>query len=90
MTSQGSQPGDAAAVTAAHFRIQLRAGIWEVKLDEQIFGDFSGLNLAFEGIASRAGELQSMGREVHIIALSGRGAVLSKKVLPADEVALTR
>ena len=32
------------------FRIQIRSGIWGVKLDGQFYGDFRGLSFALESV----------------------------------------
>lgn len=64
------------------FRIQLRSGIWGVKLDGRFYGDYRALSLAMEGVEEKARVLQTAGRSVHIVTLSSGGAVLSNKVLP--------
>lgn len=65
------------------FRIQLRSGIWGVKLDGKFYGDFRGLNLALESAREKARELRGAGRDVHIVTLSSGGAVLTREVLAA-------
>jgi hypothetical protein len=70
-----------APIDRSVFRIQLRSGIWGVKLDDRFYGDYRALNLAMEGVAEKARVLQAAGRSVHIVTLSAGGAVVSSKVL---------
>ncbi len=63
------------------FRIQLRSGIWGVKLDDRFYGDYRTLTLAMEGVEEKARVLRAAGRSVHVVTLSAGGVVLSTKVL---------
>jgi len=65
----------------AIFHIQLRSGIWSVKLDGQFYGDYRALNLAMEGVEEKARALRSAGRAIHIVTLSAGGEVLASTVL---------
>jgi hypothetical protein len=76
---------EAAPVDRAIFRIQLRSGIWGVKLDGKFFGDYRAMNLAMESVEEKARALRAAGRSIHIVTLSAGGAVLASTVLgPAD------
>jgi hypothetical protein len=70
-----------AAVERSIFRIQLRSGIWGVKLDDRFYGDYRALNLAMEGVEEKSRALRAAGRSIHIVTLSAGGAILSSKVL---------
>lgn len=63
------------------FRIQLRSGIWGATLDGDFYGDYRTLSLARESVDEKARAIQAAGRSVHIVTLSGGGAVLASKVL---------
>lgn len=70
-------PGDAV------FHIQLRTGIWGVKLDGIFYGDFRSLRSARESVEEKARSVRTTGRGVQIMILSASGAVLSSSVLGA-------
>jgi hypothetical protein len=73
---------DPAAPTGnATFHIQLRSGIWSVKLDGKFYGDYRAMNLAMESVEEKARSLRAAGRSIHIVTLSAGGAVLASTVL---------
>jgi hypothetical protein len=80
--AESAVPGRA-PIGRSIFRIQLRSGIWGVKLDGQFYGDYRTLNMAMEGVGEKARLLQAAGRSVHIVTLSAGGAVVSSKVAHA-------
>ncbi len=63
------------------FTIQLRSGIWGVKLDGRFYGDYRAINLAMEGVEEKARSLRSEGHTIHIVTMSAGGAVLANTVL---------
>jgi hypothetical protein len=76
------QDADPVAPTgSATFHIQLRSGIWGVKLDGKFYGDYRAMNLAMESVEEKARSLRSAGRSIHIVTLSAGGAVLASTVL---------
>ena len=81
MNISGSSHHDHAPIDRSIFRIQLRSGIWGVKLDDRFYGDYRALTLAMEGVEEKARSLRAAGRSVHIVTLSAGGAVISNKVL---------
>ena len=56
-----SPPGDAV------FQIQLRTGIWGVKLDGIFYGDFRSLRSATESVEEKARGIRTTGRGVQIM-----------------------
>jgi len=86
MTASREPANDAAPPAGrAVFRIQLRSGIWGVKLDGKFYGDYRGLHLAMESVDEKARALLSAGREVQILTLSAGGAVLASTELGASQ-----
>jgi hypothetical protein len=71
----------AAPADSAIFHIQLRSGIWGVKLDGKFYGDYRAMNLAMESVEEKARSLRAAGRSVHIVTLSAGGAVVASTVL---------
>jgi hypothetical protein len=65
------------------FRVQLRSGVWGVKLDGAFFGDYHAMSDAMGNVLEKARTLQSAGRTVQIITLSAGGAVLSSRMIGA-------
>jgi hypothetical protein len=80
---QASQPvaDPVASTESATFHIQLRSGIWGVKLDGRFYGDYRAMNLAMESVGEKACALRTAGRSVHIVTLSANGAVLASTLL---------
>jgi hypothetical protein len=81
MQSPHSSAGPVAPIDAATFHIQLRSGIWGVKLDGQFYGDYREMNLAMESVEEKARALRSAGRSIQIVTLSAGGEVLASTVL---------
>jgi hypothetical protein len=63
------------------FHIQLRSGIWGVKLDGQFYGDYRAMDLAMESVVEKAHTLRAAGRSIQIETLSAGGEVLACTVL---------
>jgi hypothetical protein len=85
MTSPADKPeGEAPTLPVdAIFNIQLRSGIWGVKLDGIFYGDFRSLRQARESVEDKARGLRTTGRGVQITILSAGGGVLSSSKLGA-------
>ena len=79
MQSPSSDP--IAPTERSIFHIQLRSGIWGVKLDGKFYGDYRAMNLAMESVEEKARALRAAGRSIHIVTLSAGGAVLASTVL---------
>jgi len=80
---QSPDPGTeaVASANASVFHIQLRSGIWSVKLDGRFYGDYRAQTLAMEGVEEKAHALRTAGRSVQIVTLSAGGAVLASTVI---------
>jgi hypothetical protein len=74
-------PRTGADLDKSIFHVQLRSGVWGVKLDGVFFGDYHALSDAMGNVQERARALQAAGRSVQVITLSGGGAVLSSKMI---------
>ena len=48
------------------FQVQLRSGVWGVKLDGAFFGDYHAISDAMGNVLERARTLQSAGRTVQV------------------------
>lgn len=70
---------------AASFQVQLRSGIWGVKLDGKFHGDYRSLSQAMEGVDQKARSLHATGRAVEILTLSPGGAVLVRRLFGSSE-----
>jgi hypothetical protein len=81
MQSLNSGSNDVAPTESAVFHIQLRSGIWGVKLDGKFYGDYREMNLAMESVEEKACALRAAGRSIQIVTLSAGGAVLASTVL---------
>ena len=75
----GAEPP--ATAKASVFHIQLRSGIWGVKLDGKFYGDYRAHTLAMEGVEEEANALRATGRSVQIVTLSAGGAVLASTLI---------
>jgi hypothetical protein len=80
----GAEPVAPAKVSVFH--IQLRSGIWGVKLDGKFYGDYRAMNLAMEGVEEKARSLRAAGRSVHIVTLSAGGGVLASTILEPSQI----
>jgi hypothetical protein len=81
MHSTSSAAGSVAPAKVSAFHIQLRSGIWNVKLDGQFYGDYRAMNLAMESVEEKAHSLRARGHAIHIVTLSAGGAVLASTML---------
>ena len=81
MQSPESGAAPVAPTGSAIFHIQLRSGIWSVKLDNRFYGDYRAMNLAMESVEEKAKALRAAGRSIHIVTLSAGGAVLASTIL---------
>ncbi len=81
MQSLQSGPDTGTSPETSVFHIQLRSGIWSVKLDGQFYGDYRAMDLAMESVEEKAHSLRAAGRSIHIVTLSAGGGVLASTVL---------
>jgi hypothetical protein len=79
---QSTQSGsNAGASDKSVFKIQLRSGIWGVKLDGRFFGDYRTVSLAMESVEEKVRTLRTAGRSILILTLSAGGDVLESRVV---------
>lgn len=83
MTDYGSAGLTGPMVDTSIFKIQLRSGIWNVKLNGVFRGDYRGLSIALESIQKKVLELRVAGYSVHILTLSAGGAILNSTIAAA-------
>jgi hypothetical protein len=81
MQSPDSEAEPVAPAKVSVFHIQLRSGIWGVKLDGKFYGDYRAMNLAMEAVEEKAHALRAAGRSIQIVTLSAGGGVLATTVL---------